>query len=129
MFKNYFKVALRNLLHNKVFALLNIIGLAIGMATAILIGLWIHDETSFNHYYPTHKNLAQAMVRQMNKDDDYTGSTIAIPLGTALQTHLVICLNMFHWYPIPTIVSFQSVIKKLQQKDSGCRRRFQKCSD
>ena len=43
MLKNYFKVALRNLLKNKAFALLNIIGLAIGMATAILIGLWIHD--------------------------------------------------------------------------------------
>src|SRR5258705_9908117 len=56
------------------------------MATAILIGLWIHDETSFNHYYPTHKKLAQAMVHQVNKDDDYTGSTVAIPLGTTLKS-------------------------------------------
>src|SRR6185295_19808665 len=86
MLKNYFKVALRNLLKNKAFALLNIIGLAIGMATAILIGLWIHDETSFNHYYPSHKKLAQAMVRQVNKDDDYTGSTVAMPLGGAMQS-------------------------------------------
>ena len=86
MLQNYFKVALRNLLHNKAFAFLNIAGLAIGMATAILIGLWIHDETSFNHYYPTHKKLAQAMVHQWNKDDDYTGTTVAVPLGTTLQS-------------------------------------------
>ena len=86
MIKNYFKVALRNLLNNKAFASLNIIGLAIGMATAILIGLWITDEISFNHYYANHKKLAQAMIRQINKDDDYTGTTIAMPLGAALQS-------------------------------------------
>ena len=86
MIKNYFKVAWRNLLNNKVFASLNIIGLAIGMATAILIGLWITDELGFNHYYPDHKNLAQVMVRQVNKDDDYTGPTIAMPLGAAMQS-------------------------------------------
>ncbi|HEY4966480.1 MAG TPA: ABC transporter permease, partial [Puia sp.] len=86
MFKNYFKVALRNLVNNKVFASLNIIGLAIGMATAILIGLWITDETGFNHYYPNHKKLAQAMVRQVLKDEDDTGTTIAMPLGAALQS-------------------------------------------
>ena len=86
MIRNYFKVALRNLLNNKVFASLNIIGLAIGMATAILIGLWIRDEAGFNHYYANHKKLAQAMVHQVNKDDDYTGTTIAMPLGAALQS-------------------------------------------
>ena len=86
MIKNYFKVAFRNLRNNKVFASLNIIGLSIGMATAILIGLWIADELSFNHYYLNHKKLAQAMVHQRNKDDDYTGTTVAMPLGSALKT-------------------------------------------
>jgi len=86
MFKNYFKVAIRNLRNNKAFASLNIAGLAIGMATAILIGLWITDETSFNHYYANHKKLAQVMVTQTNKDEVYTGSTIAMPLGYALET-------------------------------------------
>src|SRR5450432_1897317 len=86
MFKNYFKVAIRNLRNNKAFASLNIAGLAIGMATAILIGLWITDETSFNHYYANHKKLAQVMVTQRNKDEVYTGSTIAMPLGYALET-------------------------------------------
>jgi putative ABC transport system permease protein len=86
MLMNYFKVALRNLIKNKAFTFLNIIGLAIGMATAILIGLWIHDEMSFNHYYPTHKKLAQAMVRQVIKDDDYTSSTVTMPLGGALES-------------------------------------------
>jgi len=86
MIKNYFKVAWRNLLNNKAFASLNIIGLAIGMATAILIGLWLADEVSYDHYNVHHKSLAQVMITQSHKGDSYTGSTIAMPLGAALQS-------------------------------------------
>jgi len=86
MIKNYFKVAWRNLLNNKAFASLNIIGLAIGMATAILIGLWLADEVSYDHYNEHHKSLAQVMITQSHKGDSYTGSTIAMPLGAALQS-------------------------------------------
>ncbi len=126
MLKNYFKVALRNLLKNKAFALLNIIGLAIGMATAILIGLWIHDETSFNHYYPSHKKLAQVMVRQVNKDDDYTGSTIAMPLGGAMQSKFS---DLFKYvslvsYPYDRVVSVGD--KKIAAKGFWSQEAFPK---
>ena len=46
MFKNYFKTAWRTLIKNKVYSLINIGGLAEGMAVALLIGLWICDEVS-----------------------------------------------------------------------------------
>ena len=59
MFKNYFKVAIRNLRNNKAFASLNIAGLAIGMATAILIGLWVSDELSFDHYNPNYEKAGE----------------------------------------------------------------------
>src|ERR1700746_3451061 len=54
MFKNYFKVAVRNLLRNKGFSIINISGLAIGMASAILILLWIQNEVSHDRF---HKEL------------------------------------------------------------------------
>jgi ABC-type antimicrobial peptide transport system permease subunit len=54
MFKNYFKTAWRNLLHNKAFSIINISGLAIGMASAILIFLWIQNEMSYDRF---HKNI------------------------------------------------------------------------
>ena len=44
MIKNYFKIAWRNLFKNKGTSLINIGGLAVGMAVATLIGLWIWDE-------------------------------------------------------------------------------------
>ena len=86
MIKNYIKVALRNLRNNKAFAFLNIIGLAIGMATAIIIGLWITDELTYDHYNPNHKRLAKIMINQNDKGDSYTGSTIAMPLGFEMQS-------------------------------------------
>lgn len=47
MFKNYLKIAWRSLLRNKGLAFINIFGLAIGMAFALFISLWIQYETSF----------------------------------------------------------------------------------
>ena len=51
MFRNYFKIAWRNLVRNKVYSAINIGGLAVGMAVAMLIGLWLRDELSFNKYH------------------------------------------------------------------------------
>ncbi|HEY4288084.1 MAG TPA: ABC transporter permease [Puia sp.] len=48
MLKNYFKVAWRNLGRSKLYSFINITGLATGMAVAMLIGLWIYDEVSFD---------------------------------------------------------------------------------
>ncbi len=51
MIKNYFKIALRNLMRNKGFSTINILGLAIGMASAILILLWIQNEMSHDRFH------------------------------------------------------------------------------
>jgi len=51
MLKNYFKVAIRNLVRNKSFSAINISGLAIGMASAILILLWIQNEVSHDRFH------------------------------------------------------------------------------
>src|SRR4051812_46626363 len=51
MLKNFFKVAWRNLLRNKSFSIINISGLAIGMASAILILLWVQNEMSYDRFY------------------------------------------------------------------------------
>lgn len=50
MFRNYFKIAWRNLFRNKVFSFINILGLAIGLASAMLIILYVKDEKGFDHF-------------------------------------------------------------------------------
>jgi putative ABC transport system permease protein len=56
MFKNYFKTAFRNLTHNKVYSFINIAGLSIGLACAMLIILYVKDEVSYDRF---HKNANQ----------------------------------------------------------------------
>jgi predicted permease len=63
MFKNYFKTAWRNLIKNKGYSAINIGGLAVGMAVAMLIGLWVHDELSFDKYHANYDRIAQVMQR------------------------------------------------------------------
>ncbi|MGN6196351.1 MAG: ABC transporter permease [Ginsengibacter sp.] len=54
MFKNYFKIALRNLQRNKIYSFINIAGLSLGLACAMLIILYVKDEVSFDRF---HKNV------------------------------------------------------------------------
>jgi putative ABC transport system permease protein len=57
MIRNYFKIAWRNLLRNKLYSVINIAGLAVGMAVALLIALWIANEYSYDKFLPDYKQL------------------------------------------------------------------------
>ena len=61
MYRNYFKIGWRNLFKHKGYSFINIGGLAVGMAVAILIGLWVYDELSFNKYHRNYDRLAWVM--------------------------------------------------------------------
>jgi ABC-type antimicrobial peptide transport system permease subunit len=61
MIKNYFKVAWRNLVKNKGYSAINIGGLAVGMVVAMLIGLWVYDELSFDKCHKNYNRIAQVM--------------------------------------------------------------------
>ena len=87
MFKNYFKIAWRNLVKNKKSSAINIGGLAIGMAVAILIGLWIWDELSFDKYHKNYDRVAQVMQNQTWNGQVGTGEAIPLPLGEELRTN------------------------------------------
>ena len=57
MLKSYIKIAFRNLLRNKGFSMINIGGLAIGMASSILILLWVQNEMSFDRFHKKNDRL------------------------------------------------------------------------
>ena len=85
MLKNYFKIAWRNVLKSKVYSSINVLGLACGMAVAMLIGFWMYDELTFNHYHANHKSIAQVMITQTFNNQTGTGQAMAIPLGMELR--------------------------------------------
>ncbi|SKB47917.1 ABC transporter permease [Dyadobacter psychrophilus] len=63
MLKNYLKIAFRNLLRNKGFSAINILGLSVGMASALLILLWMYNEISFDRFHKNGQNLYSAWNR------------------------------------------------------------------
>jgi putative ABC transport system permease protein len=86
MFKNYIKIAWRGLLKNKFAALINIGGLSIGMAVALLVGLWIFTELSFDKYHINYNRIVKVMQHQKFNDDIETDNNLPIPLGYQLRS-------------------------------------------
>ncbi len=72
MLRNYLKVAWRNLTRNRISSIINIGGLAAGMAVATLIGLWIYDEVSFDHDDPDIGRIGHVMIHNGLGDDEGT---------------------------------------------------------
>ncbi|HTE11443.1 MAG TPA: ABC transporter permease [Chitinophagaceae bacterium] len=72
MIKNYFKIAWRNLIRNKAFSSINILGLALGMTCSLLIILWVQDERRVDGFHTNSKQLYQVFERQY-----YDGKTEA----------------------------------------------------
>ena len=64
MLGNYFKVALRNILRHKGFSIINLFGLAVGMAVCILILLWVWDETSYDKFHENIDELYRVVEHQ-----------------------------------------------------------------
>lgn len=85
MFRNYLKIAWRNLLKSKWYSSINVIGLATGMAVALLIGLWIWDELSFNKYHKNYDKIAQLMTTQTFNDQTGTGRAVSMAIATELR--------------------------------------------
>jgi putative ABC transport system permease protein len=86
MYKSYFKVGWRNLVRNKGYSLINIGGLAIGMAVALLNGLWILHEFSFNKYFENYDRIAQVTEKgyDTERGGEWINTTMTYPLGTEL---------------------------------------------
>jgi putative ABC transport system permease protein len=86
MIKNYLKIAWRNLIKNKVHSAINIIGLSVGMAIAMVISLWIWDELSFDKYHQHYDHIGQLMVTQTANGETGTFPSTVVPLSNELRT-------------------------------------------
>jgi putative ABC transport system permease protein len=85
MFQNYFKTAFRNLWKNKIYGSLNVFGLAIGIACAGLIFLWVEDEFSYNHNNSKKDQLYEILENQPFEGKTYTFSATPGLLAEAMK--------------------------------------------
>jgi ABC-type antimicrobial peptide transport system permease subunit len=86
MIKNYFQIAWRSLVKNRVYSFINILGLAIGMAVVMLIGLWIRDELNYNKDFANYDRIVQVMLTQTHGNDTRTNEAVPIPLAADMRT-------------------------------------------
>lgn len=86
MLKNYFTIAYRTLVKNNIYSLINIFGLSFGMATTLLIILWVQDELDYNHYHKNIKNIHRILETQLYTDGNiFTTSSNPAPLVPYLK--------------------------------------------
>lgn len=85
MYKSFLTIGWRNLLRNSGYSVINISGLAIGMTVAILNGLWIWDELSFNKYHKNYLRIAQLTETGVDEGDPFVSNSMTYPLTIELM--------------------------------------------
>jgi putative ABC transport system permease protein len=85
MIRNFFKVAYRNLLRSKGFSAINITGLAVGMAAAILLLLWIKNEVSYDNFHEKKDRIYQVWNRAPNDGEIKTWGLVSEPTAPAIE--------------------------------------------
>jgi putative ABC transport system permease protein len=84
MYKSYFKIGWRNLVKDKGYSFINIGGLAMGIAVAMLIGLWAHDEFSFDRHQENYDSFAAVLQNNTIDGNIETWTSQSYQLGTEL---------------------------------------------
>src|SRR3982751_263827 len=85
MFKNYFKVALRNLWKNKAYSAINIVGLAAGLAVCLLIVLYVVNELSYDKYNKNASNIYRVDADLVFNGTRFNSAVTPEPLAAALK--------------------------------------------
>ena len=87
MIRNYLKIAVRNLVKNKSYSAINIGGLAVGMAVAMLIGIWINDEVSANKHHKNYETIYEVKMHQNLRWSSRNTGCVTVPIGEELKAN------------------------------------------
>jgi putative ABC transport system permease protein len=91
MFKNYLKIAVRNLIRHKTYSFINIAGLAVGMASCFLILLYVLDEASYDRYHEKADQIFR--VLKINKDGGEFSARTSFSLAPTLKNDFPEIIN------------------------------------
>lgn len=99
MFKNYIKIAWRNLFRNKGFSVTNILGLTIGITCTIFILLWVQDELTYDKFHKNYDDVYQVIANRDFNNQVFTDRSMVMPLAGELENsspqikHAVVTTN------------------------------------
>jgi putative ABC transport system permease protein len=120
MFKTNLKIAWRNLIKDKQFTFLNVLGLSAGLACSLLIFLWVNDELKFDHFFANNDRLYQLMERQTTNGNTGISDGSSGPLSEAVaqqmpEVEYATPLAPPGWFPKFTLSANDKIIKALGQ--------------
>ncbi len=102
MFRNYLLIAVRLIKKNKLYSFINVFGLAIGLATCILILLWVKDELSFDRFHKNADQIYKIVCSDLLSDEKFAVTTPA--LGPALQQDFPEILRASRYFEMENLV-------------------------
>ncbi|MDP9041049.1 MAG: ABC transporter permease, partial [Bacteroidota bacterium] len=85
MFKNYFKTAFRNLKRNKSYALINTLGLTVGIASCLLLFLVIRFESSFDNFHPKKNSIYRVCTEFHNQEGVGYDDAVSFPVANGIR--------------------------------------------
>ena len=107
MLRNYLVIALRNFLRQKVFTIINVMGLAVGMACSILILLWVSHELSYDRFNERSDRLYRVVQTQHYVTAPLTTTCMPGPIARDLKEEVPEIANSFMFYVVQGIVTYE----------------------
>lgn len=98
MFKNLFKIALRNIFKDKVYSAINILGLTIGITCSIFLFMYILDELSYDRYHTNANNIYRIVSNIKEPDNAFTWAVAQVPMAQELRNNYPEVKNAVRFY-------------------------------
>jgi putative ABC transport system permease protein len=117
MIRNYLKSFIRFISEHKAYSINNIIGLSIGMASAVLIYLWILDELSFDTFHDNYNNIYRIVATWDNADGDFNLAVTAAQLAPAFKESFPEILETARFRPAETAMLVSHGENKFYEDD------------
>ncbi|XWN35904.1 MAG: FtsX-like permease family protein [Balneola sp.] len=111
MLENYFKIAWRNLVRNKSYAVLNVLGLSIGLACCIIITLYVLNELSYDKFHDNYDELYRVVETMEVEGKQETYATTFSALAPSLKNSFPEIEHITHLYPVSGLVTGPNNIK------------------
>ncbi|MCK4346461.1 MAG: ABC transporter permease [Bacteroidales bacterium] len=106
MISNYIKTAIRSILRNKIFSLINITGLSIGLACFILIFLWVKDEIGYDRFHENADQLFRINTKD-HEDPDFIWTTTPTPLAPLLKEKFPEVISYTRYWSFGAMVRYE----------------------
>ncbi len=116
MVKNLLKIAIRNILKEKTYSLINILGLSIGITGSVFLGLYIIDELSYDKYHQNASNIYRIVSHIKEPDNEFTWAVAQIPLADELKSNYADVIDVVRFYGMGRLL-FKNEDKQFYEED------------